>query len=239
MLGTSKYISKHSEIIELSLRPNADEIATMSLDDIREFSIRDKFQAIHNVQKRVLEANKAPVNDPFKPIPEDGLADEIRVLCRISETMRYTSTYVEWLNLTRQYLFARLCIDTKYQNYINRWDNLPSSSKKHALRLREKHHAAAAKQTSRTNITSTNIKFLDDDIDEEKAQEIACRIYGLSYGSIGGSKSSREIHISTHPKSSIQSAPRAMKTGHHEKTHDIGLQQGGMYAHGKFEALGA
>ncbi len=210
----------------------------VTLSDLQDISISLRFSAISKLQDSILKRDKAPTNDPYRPVDESKFQDEIRLMTMLAQSIRHTEAYCDFMDACSEYLFARLLEAKKFTKFVKAWDRITLSDHKHTVRLREKYHSVAAKKISRSPIVNTDVKFMDDPSVDPSVALRPCRVYGFSYGTIGGSKDQRKIEVSAHPHGPLTTADKAMKTGHHEKVHDIGLQQGGLFVRGDSYALG-
>lgn len=206
--------------------------------DLQDIPISLRFSGISKLQDSILKRDKAPINDPYQPVDESKFRDEIRLMTMLAQSIRHTDAYCDFMNACSEYLFTRLLEAKKFIKFIKTWDEIALSDQKHTVRLREKYHNVAAGKTSRSSIANTDVKFMDDPSVDPSVASRPCRVYGFSYGTIGGGKDQRKIEVSAHPLGPLTTADKAMKTGHHEKVHDIGLQQGGLYVREDYYALG-
>lgn len=226
-----------SELVRIAMTPYADEIVAMSEDDIRTFPIRERFKAIAKIKDRVINLSPAPKNDPRRPVNEEQFADEVSALVKISETMRHSRAYMEWLDLCRDYLTVRLYEHSMYMSFLKKWDKADVTTRRGVHKIQERLHTDAANETFKSIFENARLEFKPS---PRRKDPIPAR-RTIREGSFRGLMESRDpkrrITLNTHSDSSFSDAPKSLGYGYHEKKHDLGFQLGWLISEGHGDEL--
>lgn len=220
-------------LIDYAESPHYAEIANFDLEDIERFNIRARFFSISRIVDQLNRDCPAPQNDPNAPVDRNIFRNELMALVRISETMRHTNAYYEWIDRCNNYLAVRLESEKRYVTRQKNWNNIKEDEKIFSLRLRHTAHNNAANQTINADIKFPNspLKTFNTPRREDRNPKKRTIIHGESRGRISPSFRSSS-YINTNEASSFQCAVKANKTGHHEINHDFQLYFAFLYRTG-------
>jgi len=234
----TKKVSIMNVLTKLPEKKQSDVIAIIDPDDMRQYSVVDRFQAIAKINHAILEADPAPKDNPNKHVSEERFRNEIMALVNISQSMEHTDDYKNWLRQCRLLLMKKLYDYDPFVLHTRLWNVHPEDRLK-ALKMRENFHTEAANETGNIIYVSHDIKYRNwksyhVDNGDNQPQQIKNVLYGSFTGLMNPKGySPHSITLNTHPDA-FNFASKAQNTHHHEKTHGLGFQLGFVFAtHGK------
>jgi hypothetical protein len=225
------------ELVQISRTSHSDEIVTMSDDDISTFPLRARFRTIANIRDRVINLSPAPKYDPQRPVDEDRFPNEIAALIKISETMRHSRAYKQWLDLCRTYLTIKLYENNMYMGFLKKWDRADVVTKQGVHKIRERLHTEAANETFKPIFTNARVTFFTKPKRKDPIPERRTVRNGQFFGNIETRDPKRRVDLNMHIDSTFSNVAKSSGTGHHEKVHDLGFQLGWLYSEGRGEEL--
>lgn len=100
---------------------SAEWIAGLTDAQLESTSLKNRFQCLAGIQTLILDQVPTDNNDNPAPIDETAFVDEIKLIMRISESLRHTESYMGFWNLVRISTVARLMQNERYLQSLDQW----------------------------------------------------------------------------------------------------------------------
>lgn len=246
-----QFISQHKpESLAQPLSQMACEQAELLFENsLKTALLRERFEAVALLRDSILLRCPASKAKPNKPVPEDKFRDEIALMVKISQTMRHSEAYNQWLNLTREHLVCMIHKNARLLEKLRVWEEMeptiyeygngtPNSqnafyAERESTQVEiERLHKRAASMTSDFEFSSTALSYYS----EEGYRAPSGLIYismGYLQGNLGESQKKTLIRLNTHDNALFDHMAEAQDTEHHEIVHDLGFQLARMYMRGE------